>query len=153
MKKNSSKVIKARGYRWDGVPMRDYKTEGTHFKDITRQTLMGEGQGEEHLKCLTRYFEVQPGGHSTLERHEHTHAVVIIRGRGEVILEDRVEPVDLHDCVYIEPNTFHQFHATGDEPLGFLCIVDRDRDRPQLPESEDINRLMANNDVASLLKT
>jgi mannose-6-phosphate isomerase-like protein (cupin superfamily) len=152
MKKNPSKVIKARDYRWD-VPMREYKTEGTHFKDITRQTIMGEGEGEEALKSLTRYFEVQPGGYSTLERHEHTHSVVIMRGRGEVILEDRVEPVNLHDCVYIAPNTFHQFHATGDEPLGFLCIVDRERDRPQLPEAEDINRLFANADVAARLKT
>lgn len=152
MKKNPSKVIKAHNYRWDGVPMREYKTEGSHFKDITRQTLMGEGAGEEALNCLTRYFEVQPGGYSTLERHEHTHSVVIIRGHGEVILEDRVEPVALHDCVYIAPDTFHQFHALGDEPLGFLCIVDRNRDRPQLPEAEDINRLFANAEVASRLK-
>jgi hypothetical protein len=24
----------------------------------------------------------------------------------------------------------HQFRATGDEPLGFLCVVERERDRP-----------------------
>lgn len=150
--KNPSKVIKARNYRWDNVAVREYKNEGKHFKDITRQTICGEGEGEEALKHLTRYFEVQPGGHSTLERHEHTHTVVIIRGEGEVILEDRVEPVRLHDVVYIAPQTFHQFHATGNEPLGFLCIVDRERDRPQLPEAYDINRLMANSEVGKRLK-
>lgn len=153
MSKNPSKVIKARNYRWDDVPMREYKTDGTHFKDITRQTLLGEAEGEEALNSITRYFEVQPGGYSTLERHEHTHAVVIIRGHGEVILEERIEPIGLHDCVYIAPNTFHQFHALGDEPLGFLCIVDRERDRPQLPEAEDINRLFAHAEVAKRLKT
>lgn len=153
MKKNPSKVIRANNYRWDSVPMREYKTEGTHFKDITRQTLLGEGEGEEALNFITRYFEIQPGGYSTLERHQHVHAVIIIRGRGEVILEDRVEPVELHDCVYIAPDTFHQFHALGDEPLGFLCIVDRQRDRPQLPEADDLNRLLANAEVARRLKT
>jgi quercetin dioxygenase-like cupin family protein len=153
MSKNHSKVIRARNYRWDDVPMREYKTDGTHFKDITRQTLMGEGEGEEALNNLTRYFEIQPGGYSTLERHEHTHAVVILRGRGEVILEERVEPIGLHDCVYIAPDTFHQFHALGEEPLGFLCIVDRERDRPQLPEAKDINRLLASAEVAKRLKT
>ncbi len=150
---NPSKVIRARNYRWENVELREYKSEGTHFKDITRQTLMGEGEGEQALNCLTRYFEVQPGGYSTLERHEHTHSVVILRGQGEVILEDRVEPVGLHDCVYIAPNTFHQFHATGDEPLGFLCIVDRERDRPQLPQAEDLERLRQVEAVASRLKT
>ncbi|NLO80320.1 MAG: cupin domain-containing protein [Xanthomonadaceae bacterium] len=153
MNDNPSKVIKARNYRWDSVPLREYKTEGTHFKDITRQTLLGEGEGEEALNFITRYFEIQPGGYSTLERHQHVHAVIIIRGRGEVILEDRVEPVELHDCVYIAPDTFHQFHALGDEPLGFLCIVDRQRDRPQLPEADDLNRLLANAEVARRLKT
>jgi mannose-6-phosphate isomerase-like protein (cupin superfamily) len=150
---NSSKIIRARDYRWQDCDLREYKSEGTHFKDITRQTLMGEGTGEEPLNCLTRYFEVQPNGHSTLERHEHTHAVVIIRGEGEVVLEDRVEAVRLHDCVYIAPNTFHQFHATGSEPLGFLCIVDRERDRPQLPQPEDVERLQRVDAVRKRLRT
>ena len=150
---NSSKVIRNRDYRWDEVELREYKTEGSHFKDITRQTLMGEAEGELHGGAITRYFEVQPGGYSTLERHQHVHSVVIIRGRGEVILEDRVEPVALHDCVYIAPMTFHQFHALGDEPLGFLCIVDRERDRPQLPQPEDVERLCGCEAVKARLRT
>lgn len=150
---NRSKIVRARDFRWQDVSLREYKTEGTHFKDITRQTLMGENPDESALNHLTRYFEVQPGGYSTLERHEHTHSVVILRGQGEVILEDRVEPVGVHDCVYIAPNTFHQFHATGDEPLGFLCIVDRERDRPQLPDDEDVAQLRSNEAVARRLRT
>jgi hypothetical protein len=31
---------------------------------------------------VTRYFEVQPGGDSTLERHEHRHTVVVVCGAG-----------------------------------------------------------------------
>ncbi len=153
MSSNPSKIIRAADYLWESVPLSEYKTEGTHFKALTRQTLMGEGEGEEALQQITRYFEVQPGGYSTLERHEHTHAVVILRGAGEVILEDRVEEVGLHDCVYIAPMTFHQFHATGDEPLGFLCIVSRERDRPQLPEKDDIERLQQVEAVKRLLRT
>ncbi|MBI2536308.1 MAG: cupin domain-containing protein, partial [Gemmatimonadetes bacterium] len=37
-----------------------------------------------------------------------------------------------YDCVYVAPGTTHQFRATGTEPLGFLCMVDRVRDRPQV---------------------
>src|SRR2546427_2468983 len=52
----------------------------------TRQTLLGEGTGEEPFNFVTRYFEIQPGGYSTLERHQHPHAVVVLRGRGRVTL-------------------------------------------------------------------
>jgi hypothetical protein len=42
--------------------------------------------------------------------------------------------------------TWHQFHAAPDEPLGFLCLVAAERDRPQLPaegEAEAISRPLA----------
>ncbi len=146
-----AKIIRAHNYRWD-VPLKEYKTDGTGFRDITRQTILGEGENEERLNFLTRYFEVQPGGYSSLEHHEHPHAVIIIRGEGEVILKDRVEQVGLHDCVYISPHTYHQFHATGKEPLGFLCMVDRERDRPQVPTDEEIEQLRRSSDVARKLK-
>lgn len=132
-----SKVVRAQHYRWQGVGVYQYKAEGTRFRDVTRQTLLGNGADEQALNFETRYFEIQPGGYSTLERHDHPHSVVILRGSGEVILQDRVEPLAPHDVVYVAPQTVHQFHAVGDEPLGFLCVVDRERDRPQLPDDEE----------------
>jgi len=84
-----SKVLKFGGFRWDGVPVREYKTGDVPYRDVTRQTLLGEGAGEEPFNFVTRYFEVQPGGYSTLERHQHPHAVVVIRGRGRVLLGER----------------------------------------------------------------
>jgi hypothetical protein len=48
--------------------------------------------------------------------------------------------------------TWHQFRATGDEPLGFLCMVDAARDKPQLPSPEDLARLRRNPDVAAFLE-
>jgi len=138
---NRSKVVRGRGYRWDDIPVHEYKTEGSHFRDITRQTLLGEAGDEHALNFVSRYFEIQPGGYSTLERHDHPHSVVVLRGTGEVILQDRVEPLAPHDVVYVAPQTAHQFHATGDEPLGFLCVVDRERDRPQLPDDDEVAKL------------
>jgi S-methyl-1-thioxylulose 5-phosphate methylthiotransferase len=127
-----SKVLTFADFRWDGVPLREYKSDSAHHKQVTRQTLLGEGAGEEPFSFVTRYFEIQPGGYSTLERHQHPHAVVVLRGRGRVTLGERSYAIAPYDCVYVAPGVTHQFRAVGDEPLGFLCTVDRVRDRPEV---------------------
>ena len=126
---NSSKVIKCTGYRWSGIDLREYKADDAPFKDVTRQTLLGEGAGEDCLAFVTRYFEVVPGGYTTLEQHQHPHAVVVVRGSGTVVLGETSYEIGTLDCVYLAPDTIHQFKATGREPLGFICVVDRVRDR------------------------
>ena len=121
-----SRVIRCAGFRWEGVPVTAYKPDPALFRDVTRQTIVGEGAGE----IVTRYFEVQPGGYSTLERHEHRHTVIVLRGRGTVRLGDEVHDIAPFDAVYVAPHTVHQFRAGQGEPLGFLCVVERDRDKP-----------------------
>src|SRR3990167_4914519 len=143
-----SRIVRNDGFSWPQIAQREYKTDHSPYRDITRRTLIGEGPGEDALDALVRYFEVQPGGYSTLERHQHPHAVVIIRGHGAVILGDRVEQIATFDCVYVAPQCFHQFHATGDEPLGFLCVVSRERDRPLLPTAQELEQLRAVQAVA-----
>lgn len=127
---DQSKVLRSRAYRWDAVAVRAYKDSADLFRNVTRQTLLGTRSDEAALKFETRYFEVGAGGYSSLEHHEHPHAVIVLRGRGEVLLGNRVEPIAPLDCVYVAPNAVHQFRATGEEPLGFVCVVDRVRDEP-----------------------
>lgn len=135
-------------FRWDGIPVKEYKTEGTHFKDITRQVLFED----PNLACQLRYFEIEPGGYSTLERHQHIHAVMILRGQGHALVGTTVMPVDTFDLIHIPPMTWHQFQATGDTPLGFLCLVNCDRDRPILPTEQDLQTLRQHPDVAAFIK-
>lgn len=126
----TSRVIKCARFRWEGVPVAAYKPDPALFKEVTRQTIVGEGAGDEAGAIVTRYFEVQPGGYSTLERHEHRHTVIVLRGQGTVRLGERTHEIAPHDAVYVAPHTVHQFRATGVEPLGFLCVVERERDKP-----------------------
>ncbi|MFP4146953.1 MAG: cupin domain-containing protein [Halorhodospira sp.] len=150
-----SRVLRNRGYRWDGVEEEAYKAEGTHFSGARRQTLVGRPSGQEAPAFETRYFEVDPGGYTTLERHAHTHVVIIVRGRAEVILDNRVECAAPLDCIYIAPWSWHQIHAVADEdePLGFLCTVEQDRDRPERPDDEALARLCAEPAVARRIRT
>jgi quercetin dioxygenase-like cupin family protein len=126
----TSKVIRHAGFRWAGVPVADYKPDPALFRGVTRQTVVGDGPGEEGSAVVTRYFEVQPGGYSTLERHEHRHTVIVLRGRGTVRLGAETHDLAPFDAVYVAPHTIHQFRADAGEPLGFLCVVERERDRP-----------------------
>ena len=47
--------------------------------------------------------------------------------------------------------TWHQFRATKNEPLGFLCMVNAERDKPQLPTADDVDRLKRNPAIAAFL--
>jgi mannose-6-phosphate isomerase-like protein (cupin superfamily) len=86
---------------------------------------------------------VAPGGWTTLERHEHVHNVMVIRGRGRCLVGDKFHDLAQNDLVNVPPMTWHQFHAAPDEPLGFLCLVNRERDRPQLPTPDEAAKLAA----------
>ncbi|MBN9563361.1 MAG: cupin domain-containing protein [Alphaproteobacteria bacterium] len=135
-------------YRWAGVDHMPYKEEGSApFKAISRQVLFAEQQ----LGCELRYFEMAAGGYSTLERHEHVHAVMILRGRGRCLLGEEVREVGPRDLVTIPSWTWHQFRATEGEPLGFLCMVNAERDRPQLPSEQELATLKTVPQVAEFL--
>jgi mannose-6-phosphate isomerase-like protein (cupin superfamily) len=121
-------------YRWHQVDLLAYKQDGgAPFKDVTRQVLF---DGTD-LPTQLRYFEVAPGGWTTLERHNHVHAVMVIRGKGQCLVGEQAYDIALHDLVNVPPMTWHQFHAAKDEPLGFLCMVSSERDRPQLPDESE----------------
>lgn len=139
----------AENFRWDDVSLLAYKEEGSApFKAITRQVLFKD----EALRCELRYFEVAPGGYSTLERHEHSHAVMILRGAADVMVGGEVKAVKQFDLVRIPSMTWHQFRTKGDEPMGFLCMVNVERDKPQLPTTEEVEQLKADPKIADFLR-
>jgi quercetin dioxygenase-like cupin family protein len=138
-----------REYRWDDVAHLPYKQDGdAPFRDISRQVLFHEPA----LGCELRYFEMDAGGYSTLERHEHAHAVMILRGRGECLLGGTVRPVRTFDLVHVPSWTWHQFRANAGEPMGFLCMVNQVRDKPRLPTEQEMAELMSDPDVARFLR-
>ena len=136
-------------YRWDAVAELPYKEDDRAlFRAITRQVLFSDTA----LASELRYFEVAPGGFSTLERHEHMHAVLILRGRGHCLVGRDVKALATRDLVTVPPMTWHQFRATGSEPLGFLCMVNAQRDKPQLPSAAELAELKADPAIAAFLR-
>jgi quercetin dioxygenase-like cupin family protein len=143
-------VAQTEPYRWEGIPILAYKEDGgTHFKAITRQVLLGE---DGDIGAELRYFEIAPGGHSTLERHDHSHSVMVIRGEGQVLVGREVHALATRDLVKVPPRTWHQFRATAGVPLGFLCMVRTERDKPQRPTPDDLAAIRSDKHVGEFIR-
>ena len=137
------------GFRWDDVALEPYKPEDAHYRDVSRQVLFGADAG---LAAELRYFEIAPGGWTTLERHAHVHAVLVLRGAGRVLVGEALFDVAPFDRVRVPPRTWHQLRAADDAPLGFLCLVDALRDRPERPGPDDLAALRADPERAAFLR-
>jgi len=136
------------GRTWEHVDVTRYKEEGSAvFRGMSRQVLFADPA----LQAELRYFEVQPDGFSTLERHVHAHAVLVLHGHGRCLVGTEVFDIGPHDLVSVPALTWHQFRAGPEEPLGFLCMVNARRDRPQLPSREDLEELRRQPQVAAFI--
>jgi ribulose-bisphosphate carboxylase large chain len=119
-------------FHWEGRAVTAYKTNGAlPFREVARTELIG--QAGEQTAFDVRYFEIGPGGHSSLEKHLHTHVVIGARGQGTLCAGGQTIPLKPFDVAYIPPLEVHQLRNETSEPFGFFCIVDHDRDRPQPP--------------------
>ena len=99
---------KAKDYRWEGVEELPYKEDDRAlFKSITRQVLFSDPELQSEL----RYFEMAAGGFSSLERHQHMHAVLILRGRGHCLVGGEVKPVETRDLVTVPAMTWQRLCA------------------------------------------
>lgn len=113
---------------WDGVPVETYKDEPGTWLDVSRRVLFES----EESQFQGRYFEIGPGGHTSLERHEHEHFVTVLVGSGTVVLGESEYQVTTGDVVQVRSRVPHCFRNPGGAPFGILCVVDRVRDRPVL---------------------
>ena len=128
---NVSKFFKHLGsFDWSQVPQADYKPTDDSWKDVSRRVFVGETG--ESTQFHLRYFEVAPGGYTTLEEHDHEHVVFCIRGRGTAIVGCKHLEMQFGDVLYVSPRDPHQFrNDESQEPFGFLCVVNAVRDRPR----------------------
>jgi quercetin dioxygenase-like cupin family protein len=106
---------------WDyqGVPTTEYRSEAA--PGVIRHVLVGKNEGAKDF--IVRYFTVPPGGHTAYDQHEHQHGVVVIQGRGRVLLGDTWHEIGVGDAVFTDTNEVHQFEAAGDGPLAFVCVI------------------------------
>jgi quercetin dioxygenase-like cupin family protein len=105
-------------YTWEGVAVQKYRDE---FEGVTRQVVVGPDDQAPHF--VIRYFHLEPGTHSNLETHPHDHGVVVMHGRARLQLNADFFEVGPLDAIYISGGDLHQFTVTGNEALGFMCVI------------------------------
>ncbi len=126
----SQEYIQFDKFQWRGRNSSIYKNSNElPFKGVRRVELIGKGN--EQCDFDLRYFEIDSKGFSSLEKHQHTHVIIGVRGVGEVLIDNASFTVNSNDVVYIKPMSVHQLRNPGDSPFGFYCIVDRLRDAPK----------------------
>src|SRR3990172_10791929 len=90
-------------FRWYGIDPRAYKfSAGDHrgmgWRGVTRFTLGRPPAVPSRLEL--RYFELEPGGYSSLEKHTHLHLIVALRGKGKALVGGDVYGFEPFDLVY-----------------------------------------------------
>ncbi len=121
-----SKIIRFKNNKWLGIESIPYKNQDGTWANIERFPLFKS----DFAGFEVRYFEIAPGGCSSLEYHKHIHFVICLRGKGKITLGKKQTILNYLDIAYIAPNEVHQLSNPYNEPFGFLCIVDAKRDKP-----------------------
>ena len=80
----NSRTSQGNTIHWEGVEKQVYE-DGTSLSG-SRRTLIGVAEGAKHYEL--RYFEIPPGGKSSLDMHEHNlrYLIYILRGKTSVLL-------------------------------------------------------------------
>ena len=115
-------------FHWQKRISQKYKLDAADFAGITRTELIG--RSGESTSFDLRYFEIEPGGFSSHEKHVHEHVIIGVRGSGLLVKMQKQLSITPHDIAYVGPLEPHQLRNTGTEPFGFFCIVDHERDKP-----------------------
>ena len=140
-------VIRTTALGWDDVAIEGYQPgDDPGGTGVSRHTIVGGRKAdaaEPGPAMELRYFELQPGAASRLEKHEHEHYVIVRRGDGYAVIGDVAAEISEGDVVYVGALQLHQFVNRGDAPFGFYCMVDACRDYSQQPSPEELDRLAA----------
>ena len=79
--------------------------------------------------------------------------LMIFRGKGQLLLGDEVHDVESGDFIEIPGKTIHQFRANKEDYIGFLCLVNQERDKVKLLSPEEMETLQANPKIKEFLES
>jgi len=106
-------------FQWEGARSRLYKND--RGNQVSETWMIGKKEGAENFAF--RYYQIEEGGHSNKEQHPYDHGILVLQGSGKVLLGEEIHNISRGDIIHIPPDALHQISNSGQEPLGFLCVI------------------------------
>jgi quercetin dioxygenase-like cupin family protein len=113
-------------YNWENTPEKAYNVPGGPVNGALGRYPISDQDGKDGVppNFHMRYFHIAAGGCSAYDQHFHDHGVMILHGKARAVIDGNEFMLNPYDILYIAPNEVHQLFAVGDEPMGFLCVID-----------------------------
>ena len=112
-------------FNWEGTRTRTYQVDGV--SQVSETWLIGKKEGAQNFAM--RYYQLEPGGSSRKEQHPYDHGILILQGRGEVLIDQDISSFERGDIIYIPPDALHQLSNTGTELVDFICVIPARREK------------------------
>ena len=94
-------------------------------KNTYKQVLIGNDVAPNFAM---RRFIIEPGGEMPYHTNTVEHEQLVLRGKAEVKIGDKILQVNKDDVVYIPANVPHYYKTIGNEAFEFLCVVPNMKD-------------------------
>lgn len=100
----------------DIAPSSPEGTKGVNFRAMVADNMAAPN-------FYLRVFDVEPGGHTPLHRHQWEHEVYVVSGEGRIVLEEGGEKLSKGDALLVESGELHQFVNDGGAVLKLVCVI------------------------------
>lgn len=90
-------------------------------KHVLMKVLVSPKEGWDGY--VMRVFEVGVDGYTPRHAHPWPHINYIIEGKGELMVNHKINAIEAGSFAYVPSDTLHQFKNVGQTPLKFICIV------------------------------
>ena len=111
--------ISTKDYRWEGVEPQIINTE--EVQGILKHVLVGPQDGAPTF--IMRYFQVPPGEQTFFHTHNHEHGMLILHGQAQIQIKEERTDLSQLDTIFVSGGDLHRVINTGEEPLGFICVI------------------------------
>jgi quercetin dioxygenase-like cupin family protein len=108
-----------RDYRWEAVEPQIINTE--EVQGILKHVLVGPQDGAPTF--IMRYFQVPPGEQTFFHIHDHEHGMLILHGQAQIQIKNELSNLSPLDAIFVSGGDLHRVINTGEEPLGFICVI------------------------------
>lgn len=97
------------------------QVEEHRLPGLSHRTVAGPLQGLDSLEVWVQ--TVAPGAATPVHRHDCEEAIVILDGRGVLVLEGREEAFGPGATLVIPRDAVHQVQCTGEDPLRLVAAL------------------------------